>query len=161
MTIKVITHQAHLMTSSEDSDENEEAEINNDLAYFTNATTDKQALVAKRKAFTSPEPLNYNEAVRSNEAGEWITAMAIEQASIEENGVFEYVDMMPDMKPIRSRFVYKKKYGPDGLLHKYKARLVARGDQQREGVDYDEIFATVLIVVNLWCRFRARQNALW
>ncbi|KFY80857.1 hypothetical protein V499_00312 [Pseudogymnoascus sp. VKM F-103] len=129
---------------STESDENESPQIDNDVAFFTNLTTEKHAMVVKKKAFTSPEPLNYNEAMRSNEASEWISAMAVEQASIEENGVFEYVDMIPGTKPLRSRFVYKKKYGADGLLHKYKARLVARGDQQREGIDYDEIFATVV-----------------
>lgn len=47
------------------------------------------------------------------------------------------------MKPITSRLVSKRKYGPDGQVNRHKARLVARGFQQEEGIDYEETFAAV------------------
>ena len=35
------------------------------------------------------------------------------------------------------------RYGPDGKITKHKARLVARGFQQEDGIDYEETFASV------------------
>jgi hypothetical protein len=39
--------------------------------------------------------------------------------------------------------VFKVKKDPQWRIIKHKARLVAKGYAQREGVDYDEVFALV------------------
>ena len=44
---------------------------------------------------------------------------------------------------VTSRWIYKVKHAADGTVEKYKARFVARGFSQVEGVDYDETFAPV------------------
>ena len=48
------------------------------------------------------------------------------------------------VKPVTSRWVTTDKYGPDDEITKLKARLVARGFQQEEGIDYKETFASVV-----------------
>ena len=44
---------------------------------------------------------------------------------------------------VTSKWLYKIKHGSDGSVEKYKARFVARGFSQKEGIDYDDIFALV------------------
>lgn len=45
--------------------------------------------------------------------------------------------------------MYKTKLNPDGIVKKHKARLVAEGYTQLEGIDYGEMFASVSKMVTL------------
>lgn len=51
--------------------------------------------------------------------------------------------MPDDEQPVGLKWIYKSKYNADGTLHKRKARLVAKGYSQREGIDFEEVFAPV------------------
>ena len=48
-----------------------------------------------------------------------------------------------DMFVVTSKWLYKIKHGALGSAEKYKSRFVAHGFSQKEGVDYDEVFALV------------------
>ena len=45
-------------------------------------------------------------------------------------------------EPIGCKWIYKRKTNPDGSTH-YKARLVIKGYEQKDGIDYDETYAPV------------------
>nr|GEW14731.1 retrovirus-related Pol polyprotein from transposon TNT 1-94 [Tanacetum cinerariifolium] len=47
------------------------------------------------------------------------------------------------LKAIRTKWVYRNKKDERGVVVKNKARLVAQGHRQEEGIDYDEVFAHV------------------
>ena len=59
------------------------------------------------------------------------------------NDVWEVVLRPVGKSVVTSRWLYKTKYAVDGSIEKHKARFVARGFSQIEGVDYDETFASV------------------
>jgi len=97
----------------------------------------------------SSEPSTYAEAIKSSNANEWMSAMKEELKSIEDNETYEMTDLPPGRKAIGSRWVYKTKKNEDGSIARHKARLVAQGFSQKQGIDYDEVFAPVARSVSL------------
>jgi hypothetical protein len=69
--------------------------------------------------------------------------MVEEYASIMKNDVWEVVPRPEGKSVVGSRWIYKIKHVADGSIEKFKARFVAKGFSQKEGVDYDETFAPV------------------
>jgi len=60
------------------------------------------------------------------------------------NRTWTLVSFHPSMNVVGSRWVYKIKCRSDGSIERYKARLVARGFTQQEGIDYSETFSPVI-----------------
>ncbi|KAG3105800.1 hypothetical protein PI125_g13360 [Phytophthora idaei] len=56
--------------------------------------------------------------------------------------------MPPGAKCLHTKWVFKLKTHADGTIERYKARLVARGDEQEYGVDYTVTFSAVLAMVS-------------
>lgn len=92
----------------------------------------------------SPLPKDYFSAIRGPEGRHWKTAFESEYNSLESNGTWIITTLPSDRKALTTRWVLKRKLGPDGSVKRYKARIVVRGFQQREGIDFTEIFATVI-----------------
>ena len=44
---------------------------------------------------------------------------------------------------VNSKWIYKIKHAADGSIEKYKARFMAHGFSQKEGIDYEETFAPI------------------
>lgn len=87
------------------------------------------------------EPRTYQEAMRHENASEWEKAMKTELNTLAENRTWEFCDKPNDCKVISSKWVFKIKYN-NGVKH-YKARLVARGFEQNDDIDYNDIYAPV------------------
>ena len=87
------------------------------------------------------DPKTYKQAMRLPDAGKWLEACAAEVASLVENKVHEVVDRPASHRVITSKWVFKKKRGMTGAVEKYKARIVARGFMQEEGVDYEDTYS--------------------
>lgn len=59
------------------------------------------------------------------------------------NNTWSLVSKPLNKKILKNKWVYRVKRNQDGNMERFKARLVARGDQQILGQDYDETFAPV------------------
>ncbi|GJY38745.1 retrotransposon protein, putative, ty1-copia subclass [Tanacetum coccineum] len=65
---------------------------------------------------------------------------------MKDNEVWVLVDLPPNGKTVGSKWLFKKKTNMDGVVHTYKACLVAKGFTQTYGVDYEEIFSPIAYI---------------
>jgi hypothetical protein len=131
------------ITTSED-----EAEAEIDIQPLTNNTT------VYNDHETENDPLSYKAALQSPQAVEWRKAMPQEWQALVENHTFDVVKEIRGNtiersevdaaagEPIGCKWIYRRKMNPDGST-RYKARLVIKGYEQKEGIDYDETYTPV------------------
>jgi hypothetical protein len=100
-----------------------------------------RAYLALVTSITDIKPQTFAQAVDQQV---WREAMVEEYGSIVRNDVWEVVLRSVGKSIVTSRWLYKTKYAAICSIEKHKARFVARGFPQIEGVDYDETFAPVV-----------------
>ncbi|CAJ2635655.1 unnamed protein product [Trifolium pratense] len=86
------------------------------------------------------EPKNVKEALTDEF---WINAMQEELNQFKRNEVWDLVPRPENANVIGTKWVYKNKSDESGTVTRNKARLVAQGYSQIEGIDFDETFAPV------------------
>lgn len=89
-------------------------------------------------------PKTVRQALSGPDAPKWWKAMLDELAKLQNYDVYEEVNRTEDMRVLRARWVFTRKVdGDTGDAAAYKARWVAKGFTQVEGLDFNEIFASV------------------
>ncbi|GJX14682.1 putative ribonuclease H-like domain-containing protein, partial [Tanacetum coccineum] len=86
------------------------------------------------------EPKNISQALQDES---WVEAMQEELLQFKLQKVWILVDLPYGKKAIGTKWVFKNKRDERSIVVKNKARLVAQGFRQEEGIDYDEVFAPV------------------
>ncbi|KAL0285846.1 UNVERIFIED_CONTAM: Retrovirus-related Pol polyprotein from transposon RE2 [Sesamum angustifolium] len=75
-------------------------------------------------------------------------AVKSEMDSIVPNGTLVLVDLPLGCITIGCKWIFKKELKPDGTVDKFKAKLVAKGFKQKEGIDYFDTYSLVAIDYN-------------
>nr|GEY31457.1 hypothetical protein [Tanacetum cinerariifolium] len=118
----------------------------------------EQALFCYYDAFlTFVEPKTYKEVLTQSC---WIEAMQEDLNEFERLEVWELVPRPDQVMVITLKWIYKVKLDELGGTLKNKARLVARGYRQEEGIDFEESFAPVarLEAIRIFLAYAAHKN---
>ena len=89
-------------------------------------------------------PCTFREAKLSYEFELWRKAMVEEIESLHVNETWELAELPKEKKAIGYKWVYAKKEESWDDSVRYKTRLVAKSYAQRESIDYNEVFSSVV-----------------
>ncbi|GJY12318.1 retrovirus-related pol polyprotein from transposon TNT 1-94 [Tanacetum coccineum] len=118
----------------------------------------EQALFCYYDAFlTAVKPKTYKDALTQSC---WIEVMQEELNEFERLEVWELVPRQDKVMVITLKWIYKVKLDELGGILKNKARLVAHGNRQEEGIDFEESFAPIarLEAIRIFLVFAAHMN---
>jgi Reverse transcriptase (RNA-dependent DNA polymerase)/GAG-pre-integrase domain/Integrase core domain len=110
-------------------------------SYSPRKSIDEHASVAQSDVTSDLK--TYAKAMSWPDAAQWEMACTDEMRAFEHMGVYEVVPRPAGRKIVGSKWVFHIKRGPTGEIQKYKARIVAQGFTQIEGIDYNETFTPV------------------
>ncbi|KAL0314880.1 UNVERIFIED_CONTAM: Retrovirus-related Pol polyprotein from transposon RE1, partial [Sesamum angustifolium] len=92
---------------------------------------------------------------------EWEIAMQDEIEALRRNDTWELVPKPENSQPVTCKWVYRLKKKSDGTIDRYKARLVARGFSQSDGLYYEETFSPVAKMVTVRSIFSLAAFKNW
>ncbi|CAI6009629.1 unnamed protein product [Closterium sp. NIES-65] len=99
-------------------------------------------------ALDIPTPRSYAEAIEGPYSSQWQAAMDAEMASWKSTGTYVDEVPLPGANIVSGMWIFRVKR-PPGFQPVFKARYVARGFSQRQGVDYFQTFSPTLKMTTL------------
>ncbi|GJS56846.1 putative ribonuclease H-like domain-containing protein [Tanacetum coccineum] len=125
----------NINTINDDEDDGAEADMNNLDTFMLSVLFPKYKIHKDH-----PKPKKVIHALKDPS---WIEAIQDELLQFKLQKVWTPVDLSNGKRAIGTKWVYMNKKDERGIVIKNKARLVAQGYIQEEGIDYDEAFAPV------------------
>ena len=103
--------------------------------------TDPRVYAAKTRRKDDPDSPTFHQAIHGENSEEYIKAMQIEIATLILQRTWESVPRTANLHVLKGTWVFKLKRLPDGTPYRFKSRYCARGDLQKEGIDFFETYA--------------------
>ena len=115
-----------------------------DRIYF-NDIINPRILQARKATKVNKDNPSFETATRGPFQEEFWQAMQVELYMLVKE--FDYWDYVPNPgeNVLPSTWAFKIKRYPDGQVNKFKARFCARGDRQKEGINYFKTWAPVVM----------------
>ncbi|KAI3734576.1 hypothetical protein L6452_14047 [Arctium lappa] len=103
------------------------------------------------------EPKKAHDAMKESS---WIEAMQEELLQFKLQDVWDLVDLPKGHRAIGTKWIFRNKRDERGIVIRNKARLVAQGYTQEEGIDYEEVFAPVARIeaIRLFLAYASYMN---
>lgn len=78
-------------------------------------------------------PTCYSQAIKHHK---WKVVLHDEHQALQDAGTYSIVPPHPSQNVVGCKWVFRVKHKPDGTIDRFKAKLVAKGNHQQEGLDY-------------------------
>jgi hypothetical protein len=105
------------------------------------------------------DPVTYKSAMKTSNAKDWQAAVDLELDTLRNKKIWIAMPTPKTAKPLHSKWVLKTKLDANGKIERFKARLVACGNEQQYGVNYEDTFAPVLDLAT--ARLVLALSVLW
>ena len=90
------------------------------------------------------DPHSVAEPLNSEEHEDWNKAMLKECENLIRNQTWDFILREKGHCTMRNKWDFKRKYDENGVLARQKARIIALGNTQHPGIDYDRTYASVV-----------------
>ena len=97
------------------------------------------------------EPKTMDECRKMNDWPKWKEEIKIKLNSLAKWDVFgPIVQTLGNIKPVKYKWVFTRKWNENDEIIRYKARLVAQDFSQRPGIDYEETYSPEMDAITFW-----------
>ena len=106
-------------------------------------------------------PQCFADAISSPDGTQWKNAMDTEYQSLVDNETWSLESLPDGVKPIGGKWVFTKKLDQHGNIDRFKARFVAQGYAQIEGVNFKETFSPTVRMTTVRSLIQCAVNRDW
>jgi len=103
----------------------------------------ERVLSMQEELVQKPVLKSFEKAMSGGDGEQWLETIKLEHDSLKRNSVYKWVVLPKGKKELPCKWLFNIQRKLDRSVDRYKARIVAGGHRQKEGIDFKETFAPV------------------